>query len=255
VSSARRPCRRCTGWALAGLLAVPACNYVVTDAEAPSRGADRHDAEGPGGPDGSRCEFKGRTDREVVESVSTGSTLQSIRRVFRVVGKGPDRRRILVCREVDTNDDGIKDVVRRYTERGDVFEELADTNYDGAIDTTMKFSKGRLAKVTLDLNRDDKPEETRYYQWGKVSRVQRDTNADGKPDIFEIYADGQLERMGVDVDFDGRVDRWNRDEVMVRAQREAEAAEAKAEEEAAAAKAKAAGSGEPEGAAGPRAKP
>jgi hypothetical protein len=235
VSCARRPYRR-VPWALAGLLALPACNYVVTDAEAPSHGVERRDGEDGDARDGSRCEFKGRTDREVVESVGTGSTLQSIRRVYRVVGKGPDRRRILVCREVDTNDDGIKDVVRRYTERGDVFEELADTNYDGALDTTMKFAKGRLAKVMVDLNRDDKPEETRYYQWGKVSRVQRDTNADGKPDVFEIYADGQLERMGVDVDFDGRVDRWNRDAVMVRAQREAEAAEAKAEEEAAKAK-------------------
>lgn len=179
--------------------------------------------------------------------MGTGATLQSIRRVYRVVGKGHDRRRILVCREVDTNDDGIKDVVRRYTERGEVFEELADTDYDGSIDTTMKFSKGRLAKVLVDRNRDDKPEETRYYQWGKVSRVQRDTNADGKPDIFEIYADGQLERMGVDVDFDGRVDRWNRDEVMVRAQREAEAAEARAEEEAAAKSPKPEG-GAPQGA-------
>jgi hypothetical protein len=164
--------------------------------------------------------------------VGPGSLQPSIRRVYRVVGKGNDRRRILICREVDTNHDGLKDVVRRYTEQGDPFEELADTDYDGALDTTTQFSRGRISKVRVDRNQDDKPEETRYYQSGKLSRVQRDTNGDGKPDIFEIYADGQLERMGVDVDFDGRVDRWNRDEVMVRALREAEAAEARETEAA-----------------------
>ncbi len=146
----------------------------------------------------------------------------SIRRVYRVVGTGSDRRRILVCREVDTNYDGIKDVIRRYNDQGDAIEELADTNHDGALDTSTQFSRGRISRVSVDLNQDDKPEETRYYQGGQLSRVQRDTNGDGKPDIWEIYSDGRLQRMGVDVDFDGRVDRWNRDEVTARAQREAE---------------------------------
>jgi hypothetical protein len=94
-----------------------------------------------------------------------------------------------------------------------VIEEQADSNYDGKLDTWIRFSKGRIAQVDVDLNGDDSPDETRYYVRGKLSRVQRDTNHDGKPDIWEIYAGGHLERMGVDVDHDGRVDRWNRDEV------------------------------------------
>lgn len=179
------------------------------------------DVLGPGA-DGSRCEFAGRTDREVAESVSTGALQPSIRRVYRVLGEGNERRRVLVCREVDTNGDGIKDVVRRYSERGEPLEELADTNYDGRIDTTIRFAKGRVVQELIDLDQDDKPEETRYYQAGKLSRVQRDTNRDGKPDVWEIYAGGRLERMGQDVDFDGRVDRWNRDEMNERAAREAE---------------------------------
>lgn len=207
------------------------CSYAVgegADVTSPSA----HGGTDEAGEDGSRCEFKGRTDREVVESVGTGALQPSIRRVFRVLGEGTERRRILVCREVDTNLDGIKDVVRRYSEQGEPIEELADTNYDGKLDTSSRFTKGRIARTTVDLNRDDKPEETRYYQDGKLSRVQRDTNGDGKPDIWEIYADGHLERMGMDVDFDGRVDRWNRDEVKGRAQREAEA-KAEAEQKAA----------------------
>ena len=197
----------------------PCCSYGVgagADVKAP--GPESSSASEAG----SRCEFAGRSDREVAESISTGALQPSIRRVYRVVGEGSERRRVLVCREVDTNRDGIKDVVRRYSEQGEPLEELADTNYDGRIDTTIRFAKGRVAQELIDLDQDDKPEETRYYQAGKLSRVQRDTNGDGKPDIWEIYAGGRLERMGVDVDFDGRVDRWNRDEVNERAAREAE---------------------------------
>jgi hypothetical protein len=163
--------------------------------------------------DGARCEYRGRVDREVSESVGTGALQPSIRRVYRVVGEADQRRRILVCREVDTNLDGVKDLVRRYNDQGEAVEEQADSNYDGKVDTWIRFSKGRIAQVDVDSNGDDSPDETRYYVHGKLSRVQRDTNHDGKPDIWEIYAAGHLERMGVDVDHDGRVDRWNRDQV------------------------------------------
>jgi hypothetical protein len=207
-----------------GLWLALGCAYAVgdgADVKAPSHRAD-HDADVLPAKDDSRCEFVGRDDREVAESVGTGSLQPSIRRVYRIVGQGSDRRRILVCREVDTNLDGVKDVVRRYNDQGEVIEEQADTNYDGALDTSTRFSRGKIAQEFIDLNQDDKPEETRYYQDGKLSRVQLDTNGDGKPDVWEIYAGGHLERMGVDVDFDGRVDRWNRDEVTVQAERAAE---------------------------------
>jgi hypothetical protein len=199
------------------------CTYAVgdgTEVKSAASGAD-HDAREPPVDDTSRCEFKGRDDREVAESVGTGALQPSIRRVYRLVGQGSDRRRVIVCREVDTNLDGKKDVVRRYNDQGEPIEERADTNYDGTLDRSSRFSRGKITLIEIDQNQDDKPEETRYYQEGKLSRVQRDTNADGKPDIWEIYAGGHLERMGVDVDFDGRVDRWNRDEVMLRAQRAA----------------------------------
>lgn len=169
----------------------------------------KHDGTARG--DGARCEYKGRVDREVSESAGTGALQPSIRRVYRVLGESDQRRRILICREVDTNLDGTKDLVRRYNDQGEAVEEQADSNYDGKLDTWIRFSKGRIAQVDIDSNQDDSPDETRYYVLGKLSRVQRDTNRDGKPDIWEIYASGHLERMGVDVDHDGRVDRWNRD--------------------------------------------
>jgi hypothetical protein len=185
--------------------------HVEVKSAASARNADAESRQ-----DTSYCEFKGRNDREVSESVGTGALQPSIRRVYRIVGEGDQRRRVLVCREVDTNLDSVKDLVRRYTDQGEALEEQADSDYDGTLDTWIRFSKGRIAQVEVDLNRDGKPEETRYYLRGKLSRVQRDSNADGKPDVWEIYAGGHLERMGVDVDFDGRVDRWNRDEIAAR---------------------------------------
>jgi len=168
------------------------------------------------GPDGARCEFQGRMDREVQESIGAGALEPSIRRVYRAVGEGEQRRRILICREVDTNLDGTKDLVRHYSDQGEAVEEQADSNYDGEIDTWIRFTKGRVAQVGVDKNGDGKPDETRFYKRGRLSRLQRDSNGDGKPDIWEIYAGRRLERMGIDIDFDGRVDRWNRDEIAAR---------------------------------------
>jgi hypothetical protein len=192
-----------------------------------------------GADDQSRCDFKGRSDREVIESNGPGASIPNVRRVFGILGEGDDRRRVLFCREIDTNLDGRKDVVRTYNDKGDAVDEQADSNYDGKVDTWIRFSAGRIAKVELDRNGDGKPDETRYYVKGKISRAQRDTNFDGKPDVWEVYSDGQLERIGSDLDFDGHVDRWDRDEVAHRVADEKEREEAEKAEKAEAEKKKA----------------
>lgn len=193
----------------------------VEDAEA------RSDAIRKSGADKGQCEYEGRADREAVESAGPGAVSPNVRRVFGIAGEGEERRRILLCREIDTNLDGAKDVVRRYNERNEAVEEVADSNYDGKVDTWIRFANGRIAKVELDGNGDGQPDQVRYYIRGVLSRVQRDSNRDGKPDIWEIYADGRLERMGSDVDHDGHVDRWDRDEI---ARRASEAKEREEEE-------------------------
>jgi hypothetical protein len=146
--------------------------------------------------DKSKCTYQGRADREVSETTAVGALQPNI----------------LICREVDTNLDGIKDVMRTFNDKGEPMREEADTDYDGNVDSWIIFSNGRVAKQELDTNHDGKPDVWKFYLDGKLSRVQRDTNHDGKPDVWEIYGKGHLERIGVDVDFDGRVDRWDRDE-------------------------------------------
>jgi len=186
--------------------------------------------------DQSRCDFRGRNDREASESVGPGSVTHNIRRVFALLGEGEERKRVLICREVDTNLDGAKDVVRTYNERGEALNETADTDFDGKIDTWVTFNRGKIASVAVDRTKNGKPDETRVYMGGKLSRVQRDGNDDGKTDEWEVYDEGKLQRAGVDLDHDGRVDRWDRDEIALRElnekeRRETEAAEKKAAEE------------------------
>lgn len=163
--------------------------------------------------DSSRCEHEGRNDREVVEFAGTGSMQPSIRRVYRLIGDVHQPQRVLACREIDTNLDGIKDVVRRYDEQGQPLEEIADANYDGVIDTWIRYVKGQIAQVEIDDGWDGQPDETRHYTRGKLARIERDTNHDGKSDVWEIYLGGHLDRMGVDLNYDGRVDRWSRDKL------------------------------------------
>lgn len=182
--------------------------------------------------DRSMCDWRGKADREASEVAGPGSIQPNVRRVYQIVGTGDDRHKVLVCREIDTNFDGIKDVVRRYNEKGESVAEEADANYDGKIDTWITFIKGRLAEVQLDTNHDGRPDEWKNYTNGKLSRVRRDSNFDGKPDVWEIYRDGHLERMGVDIDGDEHVDRWDHDNEM---RRRLEEAERKKDEAAAAA--------------------
>lgn len=180
--------------------------------------------------DKSRCDFEGRADREVSQATGPGANYPNIRRVFGIVGNGEERRRVLLCREVDTNLDGAKDIVRTFNDRGEPLSELSDSNYDGKIDTWITFSRGRVAKMQVDSSGRGEPDETRFYVGGKLSRAQRDSNHDGKPDVWEVYEDGKLQRIGNDLDFDGHVDRWDRDEIALREIAEKERVEAEAEQ-------------------------
>ncbi|HMJ55808.1 MAG TPA: hypothetical protein VK540_27230 [Polyangiaceae bacterium] len=162
--------------------------------------------------DQSRCEFRGRADRDAIETAGPGSVQPNVRRVYQMVGTGESMHKVLICREIDTNFDGIKDIVRTYTEKGESLHEQADTNYDGRIDNIITFSGGHIVKEELDTNFNGTMDVWKYYVGGQLSRIQRDTNGDSRADRWEFYNEGKLERAGVDVDFDGHVDRWDHDE-------------------------------------------
>jgi hypothetical protein len=160
---------------------------------------------------------------EVSDTVGPGSIRPNIRRVFKSVGEREDRHTVLLCREIDTNLDGIKDVVRTFNEKGEPLHEEADTNYDGKIDDWINFADGRIEEedvdTTLSLGR---PNVWKFYLEGELSRVRRNTHCpSGKADIWEIYFHNKLERIGTDESCDGHVDRWDRDAQLM-AQEEAQ---------------------------------
>ena len=178
--------------------------------------------------DKSMCDWKAKPELEVSESSGPGALRPNVRRIFKTFGEGDARHKTLVCREIDTNLDGIKDVVRTFNPKGEALHEEVDRNYDGRIDLWINFVDGRLAQEDLDTNNDGKADVWKFYVDGQLQRIRRDRNFDGKADIWEIYARGRLERVGLDDSYDGHVDRWDRDEQL---KYEAETADRKARDE------------------------
>jgi hypothetical protein len=178
--------------------------------------------------DKSMCDFRNKPELEVAETAGPGAFRPNVRRVYKLFGEAEARHKTLICREIDTNLDGIKDVVRTFNPKGEALREEADRDYDGRIDVWINFVEGRIAQEDLDTNRDGKPDVWKFYVNGALQRIRRDRNFDGKADVWEIYAKGRLERLGYDDTFDGHVDRWDRDEQL---KYEAETAERKAREQ------------------------
>ena len=181
--------------------------------------------------DRSMCDWRNKPELEVSETMGPGALKPNVRRVYKTFGEGESHHRTLICREIDSNLDGIKDVVRTFNEKGEALHEEADSDYDGKVDIWLNFVDGRIAQEDVDTNKDGKPDVWKFYTNGQLQRIRRDRNGDGKPDVWEIYAKGRLERMGMDENADGHVDRWDRDEQL---KYEAEAAERKARDQMAA---------------------
>lgn len=181
--------------------------------------------------DRSMCDWRNKPEVEIAETAGPGALKPNVRRVYKIFGEEGSRHKTLVCREIDTNLDGIKDVVRTFNAKGEALHEEADRDYDGKVDVWIDFVDGRIAEEDVDTNKDGKPDVWKFYTNGALQRIRRDRNFDGKADVWEIYAKGRLERLGYDETYDGHVDRWDRDEQL---KYEAEAAERKAREQMAA---------------------
>jgi hypothetical protein len=213
---------RRTAWALAaatiaGVAAIVACGGGAPQAAvAPPTAGSRDAAKWPAD-DRSLCQkfvrWRNNPKLEVSETVGPGSIRPNVRRVYKVVGERDDRHAVLICREIDTNLDGIKDVVRTFSEKGEPLHEEADTNFDDKLDHWVNFADGRIQEEDVDTTlAAGRPNVWKFYVNGELSRVRRNTHcASGKADTWEIYYKNRLERVGNDTSCDGHVDRWDRD--------------------------------------------
>lgn len=153
---------------------------------------------------------------QVVNARDTrGDEGMDVYKVMRVVGEAPDTRLISRCREVDVNGDGIFDVARFYSERGEPLTERADRDLDGYVEETRRYQNRRTARREIDANRDGHVDIVYEYREGRLFRIERDTKhrSQGRkwrPDRWEYYEKGKLARIGIDIDGDGQVDRWDR---------------------------------------------
>lgn len=158
--------------------------------------------------DGRRCPNK---EGLVEESMDTsGDNVADVRKVFRIEGEGQKSVKVLVCRELDLNHDGRKDIFRFYNDEGRPLREETDSDFDGSIDSMAFFENSRIVRQESDRNDDGTQDETRHFIRGKLVRVERDDNHDGKVDVWEHWEQGRLLRIGYDVDSDEVADFWHR---------------------------------------------
>ncbi|MBI2897003.1 MAG: hypothetical protein HYY06_25830 [Deltaproteobacteria bacterium] len=162
--------------------------------------------------DQGRCDRQGR---EVQDQDTDEDGVPDIRKVYVRVGEGEESHLVMVCREIDLNRDGVKDVFRYYTDEGRPLREESDRDFDGRIDSVNFFESGAVARRETDTNRDGRVDTWVYLDRGTVSRAERDSNADGRKDVWEYYENGHVIRVGKDVDGDGRVDHWDRNEAAI----------------------------------------
>ncbi len=217
------------GWTRAGrlggiivlaLVALAGCGGSAAPASSPKAAAapgGSHDPSHWPADDRSLCEgfvhWKNNPQLSADEMAGADALKPNIRRVYKTAGDKDNLRTILVCREIDTNLDGLKDVVRVFNEKGEPQHEEADTNYDGKMDDWLTFTGGRISEEDVDTTfAKGKPNVWKFFVDGQLSRIRRNTHCEsGNADTWEIYFNNRLERVGVDSSCDGHVDRWDRD--------------------------------------------
>jgi len=159
---------------------------------------------------------------EVTEYDTSGDATPDVRKVFLRVGDGALARLVLVCREADLNGDGVKDLIRYYSDEGRPLREEADRDFNGQMDQVTYFQDGQIMRQEFDSQADGKVDGKIYFEGGKPLRAERDlkgrsTAAKWQPDRWEYYEEGRMVRMGTDLDGDGKVDRWDRDMLLRKA--------------------------------------
>src|ERR1700733_4573400 len=140
-----------------GLFFVVACGSATPPpAEAKSAPGGSKDQTKWPADDHSMCDWRNKPELEVSETAGPGAISPNIRRDYKTMGEGENRHRTLICREVDTNLDGIKDTVRTFNAKGEAQHEESDSNYDGKVDHWISFTSGTMIEEDIDTIGDGK---------------------------------------------------------------------------------------------------
>ncbi len=230
--------QRCWRLAALGLLSLGCASQAQSTPRLASRQVESM-RNGQTDQDHSRCDAT-RPGRNASEYDTNGDGVPDVRKVYQTVGEGSAIRAVLVCREVDLNHDGRKDVFRFYNDEGRTLREEEDHNFDGRIDVITYFDAGQVVRREMDTNGDGMVDMRVFYRetassenartlgagggsTGSSTRardvrpfraereLQNDNNPEFRADYWEFYdAQGRVVRIGWDYDRDGRADRWDR---------------------------------------------
>lgn len=164
--------------------------------------------------DRSRCDAN-RPGRTMSEYDTNSDGVPDVRKVYEVVGEGPEAHPTLICREVDLDHDGTKDMFRFYNSEGRTVREDEDRDFDGRIDVISYFDRGEVVRREMDTNRDGQVDMRIFYREHRPYRAERELNnnnsPDFRPDYWEYYDNrGNIVRMGWDYNGDERADQWDR---------------------------------------------
>ena len=159
------------------------------------------------GVDRARCDDRGK---QVVKTDINGDGRPDVIKLYRTAGSGDSGSQVLVCKQVDMNNDARIDIVYHYDDAGAVSFEEFDLDFDGRFDLRAFYQGGRKVREEMDMNYDGRVDFTKFYEGDKLVRIERDSNNDGRVDEWQYYENGKLDRIGYDSGGTGRVDRWER---------------------------------------------
>jgi hypothetical protein len=91
---------------------------------------------------------------------------------------------------IDTNSDGLPDVVKTYKDH-EVVQIESDRNFNGQVDLVQEYSHGVLIREIRDDDFDGKPETIKEFRHGKLAIVERDPRERGYSDVVEYYDDSR----------------------------------------------------------------
>ncbi len=155
--------------------------------------------------DGQRCDATGR--KETLVDLNQDD-VPDVRKVY-IENNG---EQVLVCREVDLDFDGVKDIFYFYDENGQITRDEANLDYTGTTEIVSIYAQGQVIKQELDTNSDGLVDKLRYLENGVPVRVEGDRDGDQRIDYWEYYEAGKLVRVGSDEDGDGKAETWDRDD-------------------------------------------
>ena len=175
-------CKRWDGCSASLASGSAACAH--KPAQGPSTGSSRRRGERhPSGPP-----RRGDTSQSLRPEPRRGSpTCGSTPSPPRTPGRPVERR---VRKELDLNADGRVDIIHVFDADGQVSEETLDLDYDGKVDDTLYFEKGKRSarRRTSTATAGSTPGATTSNE--KLVRKERDANGDGKVDYWEYWENG-----------------------------------------------------------------